>query len=117
MSSFMKYKSLSESVVGMKNIAVFLLFSILFVNVLSAQITDPKPGSALPSFKILKTNGGYFTSNDIKKNVPVVLNYFAPDCDHCIKLMDQLFKKIHELDKASIVMVTFRAPNDVAWFE
>jgi thiol-disulfide isomerase/thioredoxin len=112
----MKYKSLSASVVGMKNIAVFL-FSVLFINVSSAQITDPKPGSALPSFKILKTNGGYFTNNDIKKNVPVVLIYFAPDCDHCIKLMDQLFKKIHELDKARILMVTFRAPNDVAWFE
>lgn len=31
--------------------------------------------------------------------------------------MDQLFKKIHQFDKATVVMVTFKAPNDVAWFE
>jgi len=31
--------------------------------------------------------------------------------------MDELFKKIHQLDNATVVMITFRAPNDVAWFE
>lgn len=101
----------------MKNIVLLLFFTVLFVFGSSAQVADPKPGSTIPPFKILKTNGGYFTNNDIRKNAPVVLIYFAPDCDHCIKLMDQLFKKIHQLDKASIVMVTFREPNDVAWFE
>jgi hypothetical protein len=31
--------------------------------------------------------------------------------------MDELFKKIHQLNAATIVMVTFVQPKDVAWFE
>jgi thioredoxin-related protein len=96
-------------------LAVFFIISLFFS--VFAQSADPKPGSPIPSFKIQKTNGGYFTNSDVKKNSPLVLIYFAPDCDHCIKLIDQLFKKIHQFDKASVVMVTFKAPNDVAWFE
>jgi thiol-disulfide isomerase/thioredoxin len=101
----------------MKNIFFSFLFAIVFISISFAQNADPKPGSPIPAFKIAKTNGSYFTNNDIRKNAPSVLIYFAPDCDHCIKLMDQLFNKIHELDKANVVMVTFRAPTDVAWFE
>ncbi len=100
----------------MKSICLSL---VLIIGTLSSngQAADPKPGSVIPSFKILKSNGSYFTNNDVSKNAPLVLIYFAPDCDHCIKLMDELFKKIHQLDKASIVMVTFKAPNELPWFE
>jgi thiol-disulfide isomerase/thioredoxin len=101
----------------MKQISLTIIVCMSLLASAFSQADNSKPGSAIPSFKILKSNGSYFTSNDIKKNSPTVLIYFAPDCDHCIKLMDQLFKKIHQFDRANVVMVTFKAPNDVAWFE
>lgn len=82
-----------------------------------SQSNNSKPGSAIPSFKMALTNGTYYTDKQIPKNKPFVLIYFAPDCDHCIKLMDELFKKIHQLDNATIVMITFEQIKDVAWFE
>lgn len=94
------------------------LFIILAFNIFSfSQATDPKVGSPIPSFKMLMTNGKNFTLKDIQKNKPFVLIYFAPDCEHCMKLMDELFKKIHQLDKATVVMITFKSLNDVSWFE
>jgi thiol-disulfide isomerase/thioredoxin len=101
----------------MKKIALTVLLSIAVLTGAYCQVDNTKPGSVIPSFKMLKTDGSYYTNNDIKKNRPVVLIYFAPDCDHCIKMMDQLNKKVHQLDNATVVMVTFKAPNDVAWFE
>jgi thiol-disulfide isomerase/thioredoxin len=101
----------------MKKITLTIFITLTFFTAAFCQLDNSKPGSAIPSFKILKSNGSYFTNNDIRKNNPLVLIYFAPDCDHCIKLMDELFKKIHQFDKATVVMVTFKAPNDVAWFE
>ncbi|GEO09599.1 TlpA family protein disulfide reductase [Segetibacter aerophilus] len=101
----------------MKQIFLTVIVSLLLFTVAFSQVDNSRPGAAIPTFKILKSNGSYFSSNEIKKNNPTVLIYFAPDCDHCIKLMDQLFKKIHQFDKANVVMVTFKAPNDVAWFE
>src|SRR4051812_29959357 len=82
-----------------------------------SQSADPKPGSPIPTFRILQTNGKYYSDKDIQKNKPFVLIYFAPDCDHCIKMMDELFKKIHELDRSTIVLVTFKPVNDLPWFE
>ena len=82
-----------------------------------SQSTDPKPGSPIPSFRMLQTDGKYYSDKDIPKNRPVVLIYFAPDCDHCIKMMDELFKKIRQLDKSTVVLVTFKPVNDLPWFE
>jgi thiol-disulfide isomerase/thioredoxin len=101
----------------MKSFFLCLIVVMVVLSPLTAQVSDPKPGTAIPSFRILKTNGSYFTNNDISKNAPFVLIYFAPDCDHCMKMIDELFKKIHQLDKANIVLVTFKAPNELPPFE
>lgn len=101
----------------MKHIFLPVFIFIALATGLSAQSAEPTPGSGIPAFRMAMTNGRYFTDKDILKDKPLVLIYFAPDCDHCIKLMDQLFSKIHQLDKATIVMITFESPRDVAWFE
>ena len=101
----------------MKKILFGVCFICFLINTSFGQATDPQPGSAIPSFKMSLSNGGIYSDKDVPKNKPLVLIYFAPDCEHCIKLMDELFKKIHQLDNATIVMVTFEQPKDVAWFE
>lgn len=72
---------------------------------------------AIPTFRMQLTNGQYFSSADVQKNKPFVLIYFAPDCDHCLVLMDKLFKKIHQLDKTSVVMITFKPLPELSAFE
>src|SRR3982751_4150509 len=99
----------------MKKIFVATLLFVASLTVYS-QSADPKPGSPIPPFRMLQTNGKYYSDQDIQKNKPFVLIYFAPDCDHCIKLMDELFKKIHEFDKATVVLVTFKPVRDLLWF-
>ena len=101
----------------MRSIFISFLFSLSFISFSFGQSADPKPGSAIPAFRMQLSNGSYYSDGEISKNKPLVLIYFAPDCDHCIKLMDALFKKIHQLDKATVVMVTFERITDVAWFE
>jgi thiol-disulfide isomerase/thioredoxin len=100
----------------MKKVLILLLILSTF-NTSFGQSNDPKPGSYIPAFKVLLTDGKYFTSSDVEKNKPFVLIYFAPDCDHCIVLMDALFKKIHQLDQASILLVTFKPSTDLTNFE
>jgi peroxiredoxin len=57
------------------------------------------------------------TTIDLRADKPVVLIYFAPDCDHCQTLMKSFFKRISEFKKAQVLMVTFKPLNDVANFE
>jgi thiol-disulfide isomerase/thioredoxin len=93
----------------------FLLISFLTGSF--GQATSVKNASAIPGFRMLLTNGQYFSSAQLPKNKPFVLIYFAPDCDHCMILMDKLFKKIHQLDKASVVMISFKSPKELTGFE
>ncbi len=58
-----------------------------------------------------------FQQKTLKKNKPFVLIYFAPDCDHCMTLMDNLFKKIHQLDKTSVALITFKPVQELSAFE
>ena len=65
--------------------ALFCLAAMSFSLRVSSQ--------TIPSFKITLSNNTIFNAADLQKDKPLVLIYFDPDCDHCQKLMTELFKK------------------------
>ena len=71
----------------------------------------------LPSFKIMMTNGQYFSASDLSKKEPVVLIYFSPDCEHCQKLMTEVFKNINKFKQSQLVLITFKPIDDLRGFE
>jgi thioredoxin-related protein len=94
-------------------------FALLFASLLSAVlfISTPANAQTIPEFKVKLTNGASVSSKNAARQKPLLIIYFAPDCDHCRKLMDQLFPKMNALKNTEILMVTFESLNDVAWFE
>ena len=73
--------------------------------------------TSLPPFKMYRSNNSIFSATELPKNKPVIVIYFDPECDHCQKLMSEVFKKINSFKKAEIVMVTFKPVEEVAAFE
>jgi thioredoxin-related protein len=71
----------------------------------------------MPSFKIMLSDNKIFNADELPKNKPVLLIYFDPECDHCQKLMTELFKRINEFKKAEIVLVTFKQIGELSPFE
>jgi thioredoxin-related protein len=94
-------------------------FAFLFASLLSVVlfISTPANAQTIPEFKVKLTNGASVSSKNASRQKPLLLIYFAPDCDHCRKLMDELFPKMNALKNTEILMVTFESLNDVAWFE
>ena len=86
-----------------------VLIFVLFCSLVTAQ--------SIPPFKMQLTNGKTFDTKDLPKGKPVVIIYFAPDCEHCQTLMNAVFKQINNFKKVEMVMVTFKPPNEVADFE
>ena len=72
---------------------------------------------SLPPFKMYRSDKTIFNAAELPKTKPVVLIYFDPDCEHCQKLMKELFQKIDAFKKAEIIMVTFKPIEEVAAFE
>ncbi|HEY9341610.1 MAG TPA: redoxin domain-containing protein [Hanamia sp.] len=106
----MKYVFMNKSKLSFSNLVLIIVSAILFSsNVATAQ--------SMPSFKMQLTNGTVFSSKNLSHEKPVLIIYFAPDCEHCQVLMNAVFKNIKDFKKAQIVMVTFKPLNEVVAFK
>jgi thioredoxin-related protein len=82
---------------------LLLLSLIIVAGCTQAQTNIDK----IPPFKILRTDSTYFTPADLKKNKPVMIIYFSPDCSHCQHMVYEMKPKMKEFGDTQIVMVTF----------
>jgi thiol-disulfide isomerase/thioredoxin len=83
---------------------LLLFFSlIIVVGCSNAQ----NPPVAIPPYHILTTDSVYVTPANLKKNKPVMVIYFAPDCSHCQHMMAEMKPKMAEFKNVQIVMITF----------
>jgi thioredoxin-related protein len=95
---------------------VYVVFLLLIGNSMLAQngidTTPPyKRFPTVPPFKLLQTDSvSMFTKNDLKKNKPVLVILFNPDCEHCKHETDEIIKHIDDLKKVQIIMATM-APH------
>src|SRR5688572_5112996 len=89
----------------------------LFVSIAAFAQSGSAKGEGLPPFRLMLTNGKFLDAKDLPQDKPVVVIYFAPDCDHCIVLMDAFFKKITDFKNASVVLATFKPSADLIPFE
>jgi thiol-disulfide isomerase/thioredoxin len=61
----------------------------------------------VPPLKLLLLDSTtYFTKNDLKKNKPVLIIVFNPDCEHCKHETEELIKNIDSLKNIQIIMAT-----------
>ena len=73
--------------------------------------------SSIPAFKMQLTNGKTFTASQLSNQKPTIIIYFAPDCEHCQVLMNEVFKKINDFKTAQLIMVTFEPVKELIGFE
>ncbi len=96
---------------------VCLLVSMSFFVMTSLLFSINTCAQKLPDFKMKLTNGSTFSITSLSHNKPVLVIYFAPDCEHCRALTEQLLPQMNAFKNTQILMVTFESLDDVAWFE
>lgn len=88
----------------MKRICLLLC---LIVAAGCSQAQTMPANSKIAPYHILTTDSVYVTPADLKKNRPVMVIYFSPDCSHCQHLMYDLKPELDKLKGVQIVMITF----------
>lgn len=83
------------------------LFLCLLIAAGCTQAQTLGANSGIPPYHILTTDSVYVTPANLKKNKPVMLIYFAPDCGHCQHLMYDLKPQLKNLQDMQIVLITF----------
>jgi len=85
-------------------------FVALAICILSTLTTLSQP---IPPFKMTVANNKVFDIASLPKGRALILIYFDPDCDHCQKLMSEMFTKINQFKKAEIVLATFKPVTEL----
>jgi len=98
-----------------RNVSFVILTPLIFLA--SLCFSSKTVAQTLPDFKMKLTDGSTFSTANVSHKKPVIVIYFAPDCEHCRALMNELLPQMHAFKNTEILMVTFESLDDVAWFE
>lgn len=90
-----------------------LLFLSLVIVAGCSRAQTKSISENIPPYRILKTDSTFATPADLKKNRPVMLIYFSPDCPHCQRLMYEIRPKIKSFGDMQIVMITWSNNFDI----
>ena len=105
----MKIEMDNRKIIGCRKYPIIFLLMFSFPKITVSQ--------SIPDFTIQLTNGQLFTSKDLSRNKPVIIIYFAPDCEHCQLLIKNVLKRINEFKKSQIILVSFESLQQVSDFE
>jgi thiol-disulfide isomerase/thioredoxin len=104
----------------LKNIFLLSLFCFFVLLSNAQQGTDAATLNNiqhLPAFTIYKVpDSSAFTNDQLKKNKPVVLMFFSPDCEHCQKETKELLAYKQELKDLQIIMASPAALSEIKSF-
>ena len=56
-------------------------------------------------------------STEKKNSMPIIINYFSPDCDHCIYMVSKIKENKEFFSKSHIYMITSSNIHDVNTFQ
>jgi len=88
----------------MKNIVLFLG---LIITAGCTRAQNNTKIQNIPAYRILcAPDSSYRTLANLKKDQPVMIVYFSPDCGHCQQLMYEMKGRMKDFAKIQVVMVT-----------
>lgn len=80
---------------------------------LAPYVKNPR----IPSFRLETVSHGEFKTEKLKKNVPTIIIFFSPSCEHCVHQMDAMMKRPADLKKFQVVMATYQPIEELAEFD
>jgi thioredoxin-related protein len=90
-----------------KTMKKLLLFFTLIIAAGCIQAQNKGGNTGIPHYKILQVDSTYTTWADLKKDKPMMLVYFSPDCPHCQKFTLEMKQKMAAFKNTQVVMISF----------
>lgn len=96
----------------------FVVMSFLTAASAFSQAPPPayKQNKFIPGFELQLVDNTVFSSAKLKKNVPLIIMFFSPTCDHCIHQFEDFVKNMNQLKKIQIVMATYQPIEELREF-
>ncbi|WP_207510212.1 TlpA family protein disulfide reductase [Longitalea luteola] len=100
---------------------LFLFILAFTVKLASAQTVAPdspayKRFPTVPPFTILQADSTTLSKDKLARHQPTIIMYFSPDCDHCKHQWADMQKRMKDLSKFQIIMVTYQPFEEMVAF-
>jgi len=92
------------------------LFALMF-SFYTAHSQGIDYNKKIPPFRIQLSNGDSLVAKQLKKNMPLMVVYFDPGCEHCQAFTRNLLENIKLFNNIQIVYITYAPITDVQIFE
>jgi cytochrome oxidase Cu insertion factor (SCO1/SenC/PrrC family) len=103
----------------MKTRLLFLLLALIVKGATAQTLPPDSPAykrfPTIPPFSILQVDSTTFTKDKLKHQ-PTIIMYFSPDCEHCKHQWEYMEKRMSDLKKYQIVMVTYQPFDEMVDF-
>ena len=85
---------------------LLLLALTVSISAVAQQKTDyQKKGAPMPNFYVSRMDGGYIIPSLLKKNKPVMIMIFSPQCEHCAYIIDSIKAVRNDIKNTQLVFV------------
>jgi thioredoxin-related protein len=108
-----------EKINRLRNLITFIFFFMLCRECIAQQDTTPlfKRFPVVPPITLLKSDNTVITKERLKKNQPLILMFFSPECHHCTKQIEDMLARMDDLRKVHIVLATYRSMEELVSFQ
>ena len=79
------------------------------------QLPPFKRYPTLPPLELQTPDNKTLTKADLKKK-PTLIMYFSPTCDHCIRQMKDMQKRMKDLSRIQIILATYQPMEELQAF-
>lgn len=104
------------------NTLMIIFFSIIYQQAVgqtnNLKTTYTELGSPMPNIQILLLDSKtQVETQTIHNNLPTVILYFSPECEHCGSIADSIVKNVHLFDSVNLCMLSLpNATSDIYTF-
>lgn len=96
---------------------LFTFFSILLFTITAdAQAPEITPGTAMPDVTFYNRDHTPFSTHHIPSGKQSMIIFFDATCGHCQKVVAQMSKRVKELDKVNIYLVSQDEYRSIDYF-
>ena len=102
----------------MLKIIAFVLALLRFTSSVAQFETDApyKRFPTLPPINLLQADSTSITKETLRKNQPVIIMYFSPECHHCQRQVEDILRHIDDFKKIQLVFATYRSMEEMTTF-
>ncbi len=93
-----------------------LLISLFFVFSISENYAQEEPAKQLPDFEFLKTDGTFYDQSNLDSTKKTLVVFFDATCGHCKDAMKTVNRRLEELDKVDILLVSLDVEKSIKMF-